>query len=115
MGSVVVMGRNTFLSIGGIPLDGRINCVISGRGVLATGVEKFTSLEEVMKKYDDFWIIGGAELYNCALERELVDYALITRIRQGYGADTFFSKSALERFSSRVLYENSEYSIVEYL
>jgi dihydrofolate reductase len=115
IGDIVAMGKNTFLSMGGIPLDGRVNCVISNTMPPIEGVEQFRSFEEIIKKYKEFWIIGGAQLYNHALESGFVEYALITHLHHSYGADTFLRKFALEKFSSKVLFEGDGYSVIEYL
>ncbi|MDR1982588.1 MAG: dihydrofolate reductase [Holosporaceae bacterium] len=114
--SVVVMGKNTFFSIPNRPLKNRTNCVISTTLTPIDGVRIFKSFEDFMAEYnDDFWIIGGAHLYNHALEANLVNYALITQTHRDYHTDKFINASYLERFSKKIIFCGNEYSIIEYL
>ncbi|MDR0631674.1 MAG: dihydrofolate reductase [Holosporaceae bacterium] len=110
--SVVVMGKNTFLSLPDRPLKNRINCVIS-RDAAIHGVENFKSLEDVTVEYDDFWIIGGAKLYNYALENNLVDYALITMANQNHNADKFLDLFP-EKFRQKTVFCGARYLIIEF-
>ncbi|MDR2068010.1 MAG: dihydrofolate reductase [Holosporaceae bacterium] len=123
--SVLVMGKNTFLETEEIPLKGRINCVVSRELSLKghndesivkfqPNVRIFQTIEDVCAEYDDFWLIGGAKLYNYALNKNLVDYALITRLHRRHNADTFLDYFHFEKFSKKILEENSHYSISEY-
>jgi dihydrofolate reductase len=70
---IVVMGRNTFVSMGSKPLPNRHNIVISRQDI--PGVETHRSISSVLSRYaeehvsDDKWIwfIGGSEIYREAL------------------------------------------------
>jgi dihydrofolate reductase len=110
----VAMGKNTFFSISRRPLERRINCVVSTTLAPIVGAEIFRSPEDILKKYDDFWIIGGARLYNYALENNLVDYALITRVHKNYNADQFILPSFEKNFSRNDAFVSDEYLIIEY-
>jgi dihydrofolate reductase len=114
VGSVTVMGRKTFFSIPNRPLKDRVNCVVSKTFEPTSGVRIFRSLEDVTAEYEDFWIIGGAALYNYALEKNMIDYALITRLHENRGADKFISGLYPEKFTSKTLFQGERYSIVEY-
>jgi dihydrofolate reductase len=114
IGGVTVMGRNTFFSIKKHPLPNRINCVVSTTLTSIKEVKIFKSLENVIREYDDFWIIGGAQLYNYALKNNLADYILITHIRKNYNADKFINKHYFDNFSKTVISGEEEYSIVNY-
>nr|AIA12358.1 Dihydrofolate reductase [uncultured bacterium] len=63
IGSTVVMGRGTWESLPERvrPLPGRRNVVIT-RAAL-DGVETARGVDEVLRKYDDFWVIGGGAVY----------------------------------------------------
>ena len=67
MGSVVVMGRRTWESLPAAfrPLPGRDNVVLTGATL--HGARTATSVTEVMAAYDDFWVIGGAAVYEAFL------------------------------------------------
>jgi dihydrofolate reductase len=113
--SVAAMGRNTFFSIKDRPLKDRINCVVSKSLAPIDGAKVFRSLEEVVAQYDDFWIIGGAQLYNYALKNNLVDYALITQMRKSFDADKFIDSSYFEKFSKKIIFDCDDYFIAEYI
>lgn len=75
-GSTVIMGRNTYESIGR-PLPNRRNLVVT-RGAIA-GVECVPSLGEALQRCEGpVWIIGGARLYEEGLARaDFIDVTLV--------------------------------------
>ena len=78
--NIVIMGYNTWLSLGEKPLPNRANIVMTDETIKNTQTE--TDLSKVIndyKKYpQDIYIIGGAYVYNQALELDLIDEVLIT-------------------------------------
>ena len=109
LNSVVIMGKNTFFSHKNFPLKDRINCVITKRDI--PNVICFSTLEEAIKNYPDAWIIGGAELYNYALQKNMVEEVIITQVNQEYKADTFLDTKYLENFERKLLKKEKNYSI----
>lgn len=107
--SVVIMGRNTFFSHKNFPLKNRINCVITKINI--PNVICFSTLEEAIKNYSDAWIIGGAQLYNYALRKYLVDEVIITQVNQKYEADTFLETKYLEKFTKELLKKEGNYNV----
>ena len=89
-GKVVVMGHNTFKSLGK-PLPDRINIVLSKTEKIP-GVITCNSLEElnlVLENYppDDIFVIGGEKIYNLLLNR--CKFAYVTKIEATPPADAF--------------------------
>lgn len=90
----VVMGRKTFESMGGKPLPGRTNIIITRQpGWKADGVFVVNSLdaaEAVAVKMDfkELFVIGGGEIYIIAFDRASKIY--ITRVHTEIDGDTFF-------------------------
>lgn len=87
-GHTVIMGRNTFASIGR-PLPNRKNVVLTrDRDWAADGVtvahDLDTALEEVTQ--GDAMVIGGAQIYAQALP--LADLQIITEVHQSPAGDT---------------------------
>lgn len=92
LGKVVVMGRETFLSLpGSKPLKDRVNIVLcEDRQLAHQDIIICTSLDELfseIKKYppDEVFVIGGAMVY-----KELLPYcseAYVTKIEKTYPAD----------------------------
>ena len=65
-GTTIVMGRNTFESIGSKPLPNRDNRVVTRSHF--DNVDCFASLESAITDCPgDLWFIGGAKLYEAAL------------------------------------------------
>lgn len=68
MGATIVMGRATWDSLPRRPLPGRRNVVLTrDRDWKAEGAIVVHSVDEVVD--DDFWVIGGAEIYRAFLPR----------------------------------------------
>lgn len=88
MGHTVVMGRKTFESIGK-PLPGRHNIVLTrDRNYRAEGVEIVHSLEEVLEREEDMFILGGAHIYEQFMP--YADKLYITRIDAEFEGDAYF-------------------------
>lgn len=92
-GHSIIMGRNTFESIGK-PLPNRTTIIITrNKNYTQEGCKVVHSLEEaieITKDNDEVYLIGGAQIYKEALEKNLVDCLDITRVHQEFEADVFF-------------------------
>lgn len=68
MGGVVVMGRNTWESLPERfrPLPGRTNVVLTSRP-FDGAADTASSVQEVLARYPDIWVIGGAAVYEAFL------------------------------------------------
>jgi 2-amino-4-hydroxy-6-hydroxymethyldihydropteridine diphosphokinase len=101
MGGVLIMGRKTIGSLPGA-LPGRVNLVLSRSpgSKSANGFEILGSLKELWQRLgemrlqgqQDFWCIGGAEIYKLLLP--YVGEAYLTRVPGTYGADAFLPELA---------------------
>lgn len=88
-GNVVIMGYNTFTSIGR-PLPNRINIVVTRRHlnefdgkkniIAAKSLESAILLAKSLGKGKEIFLIGGGMLYNEAIEKDLVKCFCITLI-----------------------------------
>lgn len=92
IGKGIVMGRNTFESIGR-PLPKRLNIVVTRNKELAIeGVEIVHSIEDGVKKAEQFheevMIIGGEQIFRSILPE--ADRLYITLIHKEFDGDTFF-------------------------
>lgn len=101
-GHPIIMGRKTFDSIGS-PLPERTNIIISRNPARYhqlvndnDNVVSCNSLEEAIKiagkspGAEEIFIFGGGQIFQEALEKELVDRLYLTRVKGDYKADTFF-------------------------
>jgi len=92
-GHAIIMGRNTFESIGK-PLPNRRSIIITrNTSYQKEGCEIVHSLEDAIKLIEpqaDAFIIGGAQIYKEAMEKNVVDQLDITKVHQDFDADVFF-------------------------
>ncbi|MBC7746681.1 dihydrofolate reductase [Pedobacter sp.] len=76
-GKAVIMGRNTFDSLGA-PLSNRLNIVLSHTKIALEDVVTVTSMEEAYsaaKRYENCFVIGGAQIFQLALQTVDTIYA----------------------------------------
>jgi dihydrofolate reductase len=88
-GSTVVMGRATWESLppGRRPLPGRRNVVLTRNpGWTADGAETAGSVDEVLERYPDVWVIGGAGVYAAFLPH--ADLVVRTEVDLAVPGDT---------------------------
>lgn len=99
MGHPVVMGYNTYASLPEKyrPLTGRINIVITKKHgdklpldvFCASSIER--ALEIASSQSDqEIFIIGGASIYQAALDANVVDRIVVSKIRDSYYGDILF-------------------------
>ena len=96
-GKVVIMGRNTFASIGRV-LPGRKCIVVTSKGVagLAIVAKDVESALSVDHCYPELVVIGGAQIY--AQTIDLADKLVITHVDAEFEADTYFPQIDLARW-----------------
>jgi dihydrofolate reductase len=91
LGKPIIMGRKTYESIGR-PLPGRRNLIVSrNSGFQAKGCEVCSSVDEALGLAQDqpeAMLIGGASLYQQALERAHTLY--VTEIHAVFDGDAWF-------------------------
>jgi dihydrofolate reductase len=98
-GHHILMGRNTFESIGK-PLPNRTTIIITrNESYFKDGCLIASSLEEAIelaKEDEQIFIIGGAQVYKYAIENNIVDTLDITLVHHKFEADVFFPKIDLK-------------------
>ncbi len=98
-GHYVLMGRNTFESIGK-PLSNRTTVIITrNKEYKKEGCIVVNSIEkaiEVAKGDKNIFIIGGAQIYKQAMALGLVNQLDITQVHHNFEADVFFPKIDLK-------------------
>lgn len=92
MGKAIVMGRNTFESIGR-PLPGRLNIVITRNAAYKPdGVTVVHSIEDAIelarKHHEEVMVIGGEQIFKEVLP--YTDLMYVTLIQKEFEGDTFF-------------------------
>jgi dihydrofolate reductase len=99
----VVMGRKSFDSLGGKPLNGRLNIVITRqKDFLADGIAVVNNFDDAVflaqqHDYKELMILGGGEIYKQSIDR--TDKIYITRVHAVFeDADTFFPEIDEHKF-----------------
>ncbi|MGI9292714.1 MAG: dihydrofolate reductase [Pseudomonadales bacterium] len=102
LGKPVIMGRKTYESMGK-PLPGRCNIVVSRSLAPPPGVQIAKSLEDALQQAeaecrdsstDEYFIIGGAQLYAASLP--LAQRLYLTWVHADVVGDTFFPEFDLD-------------------
>ena len=92
-GHTIIMGRNTFESIGK-PLPNRTSIIITrNKKYKQEGCIIVNSLEEAIdhvKNEEQAFIIGGAQIYKEAIQKNLANQLDITKVHQSFEADVYF-------------------------
>ncbi len=96
LGKTIVMGRKTFESIGS-PLKDRENIILTRNlDFHFPNLTIYRKVEDVLKKYPNCLVIGGAQLYKEFLP--FVDTIHLTMIEESFVGDIFFPKEILKNF-----------------
>lgn len=101
---VVVMGKNTWLSLPKKPLSNRLNFVVSRQELQlpngAIAIKDLTTFDH----YKNAWLIGGASLVNSSWD--YIDEIHLSLTHNHYDCDTFIDLLYLERNYTRVHIEH---------
>lgn len=108
--NAVIMGRNTWDSIGKIPLKGRINVVLSSTLNPSKNIHIRKSFEDAVdfinNKYKDcvenIFAIGGENVYRKALLHPSLNNIYITEIINNFDCDVFFPYVDENKFNKSV-------------
>ncbi|MCU9613636.1 dihydrofolate reductase [Caldibacillus lycopersici] len=101
MGHPIIMGRKTYDSIGK-PLPGRENIIITrNKTFVAEGCIVFYDIKEMMeyinKQNEEFFVIGGAEIFRLFLP--FVTKMYVTKINHRFAGDVFFPEMDWSSFT----------------
>lgn len=102
-GATVIMGRKTFQSCGALP--GRVNIVVTSKCIMPGGPKTPTVI--IARDLDaalgaapvgrGVWVIGGAQLYRCALAHPALEYAYVNTLTTKYECDVTMPEITLAR------------------
>jgi len=113
-GHHVITGRKNYESIPEKfrPLSNRTNIVLSrDADYQAPGALLFSDLKESVTFAlntgdDEVFIIGGGNIYQQALQENLVDKMYITKVKAAFDADTWFPKFEAEQWLGELLLQH---------
>jgi dihydrofolate reductase len=96
MNNCIIMGKNTYKSIGNTPLKNRLNIVVTSNNDLDVydnlKVSKSVLEAIEMAKNDGFekiYLIGGTQIFREGLDMGMVDKIYLTRVYDSPVADTY--------------------------
>lgn len=112
----VIMGRKTFESVGGKPLTGRTNIIVSRQADLKSEHDNVwfaVSLEDAVeqaKKLEtkEIFIAGGSQIYQHAMA--IANRIYLTRVHAHIEADAFFPEFNVEEWE---LTQNNDFTADE--
>ncbi len=127
LGGVIVMGRRTWDSLGRKPLPSRENVVITSvpSKVLdeanANGfgdcVKAYSNVDDALAAYAsdsrNVWIIGGARLYESALDK--CDELIVSKVKMSPDGDVFFPPFEDKFEEKEIILTHSDFDVVRYL
>lgn len=113
----VIMGKNTYASLGYRPLPNRINFIISTTlsqvDIIHDNTFVFPTIQQAVHhamylKLDALWVIGGSLIYEHFLSEcmDLVDCVYVTHLEGTYNCDTFFPTRFLNFLNKTTLCEH---------
>tara|TARA_B100001057_G_scaffold58215_4_gene51636 strand:- start:2222 stop:2749 length:528 start_codon:yes stop_codon:yes gene_type:complete len=103
----IIMGKNTFLSIGRL-LPNRFNIIISKsldennyKDLITPQMKIFDSIETCVdfckeKQFSENFVIGGESIYREFFNLNIIDTIFETKIYEKYNCDTFFPSVPLK-------------------
>tara|TARA_B100000787_G_scaffold161547_5_gene141502 strand:+ start:27539 stop:28087 length:549 start_codon:yes stop_codon:yes gene_type:complete len=119
--NAIIMGKNTYQSINKNLLN-RDNLILSKTLIIDEKIndytlKSFTNLDSLLnftktKTYEDIWIIGGNQIYELFLKKNIVDKIYLTYINKSYDCDIFFPKINLNNFkliNNNIQYDDNEF------
>lgn len=101
-GSAVLMGYNTFASLGFKPLPNRKNIILTHKPtVLVNGYDKvyiYSSIKDVVEAFSDtdIYVIGGASIYEATID--YVDEIIRTTIHGEHTGDIYIPEHLTDEF-----------------
>ena len=85
--NAVIMGYNTYLSLGSKPLPNRFNIILTDKIIeikkdMATTTDLKGTIDIYNKMNVDLYVIGGAYVYNQCLQMDLIDEVYVTVVKE---------------------------------
>ncbi len=115
LNNTVIMGKNTYLSIGK-PLPERNNIVVSSSLQPQQGIVIAKTIEEALEKaqsYDkEVFIIGGAQIYNQTIL--MANKMYISLIKKDYSGDTYFQEFKELEWKRKLIEDYLDFSLFLY-
>lgn len=109
----VIMGYITYKTLEA-PLQMRQNYVLTSQKNLREGFIHLERLEDGLRSMKNPYIIGGAQLYNYALQQDYIDQFIICRLHHKHIADTCLQMPWHNFTEPQIIFYGDSYSIMRY-
>lgn len=117
-GHAIIMGRKTWDSLPKQPLPNRMNIVVSRSPSISLAQHVAPTLEYAVAlakyQHQEVFIIGGAQIYQQALEKGLVDRILISRMVGEHEGDVFFPELG-DEWIGKAIEHHETFDVWEYV
>jgi dihydrofolate reductase len=126
-GHVIIMGKNTWKSIPRKPLPNRVNCILSRNHTHDTinmfdlDIEWFATLKDALTTTSKYYpakkqfIIGGEKIYKLALNEDVVDEIIMTRVKGKFNGDKFFPELNNKIWVEKsIIKETTDFKVIKY-
>lgn len=122
-GQIIIMGRKTYDSLPLSVFKSRTCCVLTHstaiNPLLAFPIKNIQDLERLYEMNPTFsmktsWVIGGGEIFEFFLKKNLVKEAIITHLKVRYAGDVRFPLDYLKEWSQELIRETPSFSIIRY-
>lgn len=128
LGHPVIMGRVTWNSLPKKPLSDRYNIIVTRIGYdeyadhafvpnveIAFGLAWVKSKGWPDAKNEKVFILGGAQIYNYVLEKNLVDEIIISKVRGKYEGTVYFPKLDESKWTIVGIERFEEFDVIKYI
>ncbi len=121
MDKPIIMGRKTWESLpeNRRPLEGRKNIIFSSKKAVIIDRRDvyfkrsfYWALEEAFKDSDVAYVIGGAKMYETAIQ--FADFIELTEVKGNYKGDVYFPLIDLNIWRKRVIERNITHDYLRY-
>ena len=113
----IVLGRKSFDLLPKSISEDRSNIVFSRQkkksahgGIFVSSLEEFFALD-VLKKTEKIFMIGGAQLANFFLEKNLITEFILTKFDRAYAGDAVLNIKTFNSWKNKVIKKTSDYTI----
>jgi dihydrofolate reductase len=113
----IVLGRKSFDLLPKSISEDRINIVFSRQkkldthgGIVVSSLEEFYALD-ILKNTDKIFMIGGAQLANFFLEKNLITEFILTKFDRAYAGDAVLNIKTFNSWKSKVIKKTPDYTI----
>jgi dihydrofolate reductase len=120
--NVVIMGKNTWLSLPKRPLKDRLNIVLSNKtleccqALYVSDINYAIRIAKICRPNAEIFVIGGSSTYKQFMDAQLIDRMLISHIKKEYSGNVIFPcLNELNSWKNDIIQEFDEFIVKQYM